>query len=143
LICQGNATSGMIVPDVTGKREPDAKAALSAAGFNVDVRRIVTSSASAGMVVAQTPQEKDTRSEAGATVGLLVSAGADPALRLPSVLGASLVTAQDKLRSLGFNVLTVPLPKGQQPGIVTQQFPAGGLTYQLGLPVLLYAPQEG
>ncbi|MCL2324852.1 MAG: PASTA domain-containing protein [Actinomycetia bacterium] len=143
LICQGNATSGMIVPDVTGKAEAEAKTALSNAGFNVDVRRIVTSSASAGTVVAQTPQAKDTRLDAGATVGLLVSAGSNPSVRLPSLLGSSLATAQGKLRSMGFDVVVVPLPKGQQPGPVTQQFPAGGLTYNLGLPVLLYAPQKG
>ena len=140
LISQGNSKSGMIVPDVTGKDEAAAKSALEAAGFNVDVRQIVTSSASAGVVVAQTPQAQGTHLAAGATVGLLVSAGSDPAVKMPSLLGVELATAQKQLRFLGLNYQVVPLPKGQQAGIVTQQFPAGGLDYQLGLPVLLYAP---
>jgi len=140
LISQGNSTSGMIVPDVTGQDEATATQALKNAGFNVDVRRIVTSSASAGKVVAQTPQAKDTRLEAGATVGVLVSAGTDTAVKVPSLLGAQLTVAQNKLRSLGLNPWTVPLTGGQHAGIVTQQFPAGGLDYQMGLPVLLYAP---
>ena len=142
LISQGNSGKGMIVPDVTNQDEAAAKTALQNAGFNVDVRKIATSSASAGQVVAQTPQASDTHLEAGATVGLLVSVGSDPAVKMPSLLGISLTTAQSKLRSLGLASVVVPLPKGQQAGIVTQQFPAGGLDYQLGLPVLLYAPPK-
>jgi len=140
LMSQGNSTSGMIVPDVTGQDEATATRTLKNAGFNVDVRLIMTSSASEGKVVAQTPQASDTHLDAGATVGVMVSAGANPSVTVPSLLGADLATAQDKLRSLGLNPWTVPLPKGQQAGIVTQQFPAGGLDYELGLPVLLYAP---
>jgi len=140
LMSQGNSTKGMIVPDTTGKTEAAAKTALQNAGFNVDVRKIATSSAPAGQVVSQTPQASDTRLGAGATVGLLVSVGSDPTVKMPSLLGASLSASQNQLRSRGLEVVVVPLPPGQQNGIVTQQFPAGGLSYQLGLPVLLYAP---
>ena len=142
LISQGNSKSGMIVPDVCGLDEATAKKKLQDAGFNVDERQIATSSADAGNVVAQTPQATDTHLEAGATVGLLVSVGSDPAVKVPSMLGASLSAAQARIRALGLDVVAVPLLKGQQPGIITQQFPAGGLAYQLGLPVLLYAPPQ-
>ncbi|MCL2881975.1 MAG: PASTA domain-containing protein [Coriobacteriia bacterium] len=140
LISQGNSASGMIVPDVAGKDEAAAVKALRDAGFNVDVRHIVTSSAAAGKVVAQTPQSNDTHLDAGATVGILVSAGTNPLVKVPSLLGTQLATAQDKLRSIGLTPWVVPLPAGQHAGVVTQQFPAGAQDYQLGLPVLLYAP---
>jgi len=142
LISQGNSSNGLLVPDVTGQDEAAAKKALQDAGFNVDVRRIATSSGAAGKVVSQTPQAKDTRLSAGDTVGLLVSIGSDSAVKVPDLLNVRLTDAQDRLRGLGLNPVIVTQPKGQNTGKVIQQFPAAGTAYQLGLPVLLYAPQN-
>jgi beta-lactam-binding protein with PASTA domain len=74
-----------------------------------------------------------------------VSAGEQAEVEVPSVLAMDRESALEAIRDAGLNPIVVlaselALEEGDNggAGIVTQQFPAAGSQYHLGLPVLVY-----
>lgn len=132
------------VPDVVGMTQKDAEKKLVNAGFSIDSRLTVDPSMPKGSVSAQTPGSKDTLLRPGETVSLLISQGPSSSVVVPNVLNATVNQAQDELEALGFEVIVVSNSTIQNSNnAVSQQFPAGQSAYNLGLPVLLYAPAQG
>ena len=132
------------VPDVVGLTQEAANKKLVEAGFSVDSQMTVDPAMPKGSVSAQTPGSKDTLLKPGETVSLLISAGATTKVTVPNVLNSTLKQAQDELEARGFEVVVVTNSTTKNMNYtVAQQFPAGQSAYNLGLPVLLYAPAQG
>lgn len=132
------------VPDVVGMTAADAQKTLIEAGFSIDSQLTVDPGMPQGSVSAQTPAAKDTLLKPGETVSLLISAGKTSRVTVPSVLGSTVKQAKQELEALGFEVFIVGDTDEKHTNYaVTQQFPAGQTAYNLGLPVLLYAPASG
>jgi penicillin-binding protein 1A len=131
------------VPDVLGFPEADAVAIMEEAGFEVNVVK-VSSDQSPGRVVGQSPGAGDTAS-AGSTVTLEISGGGgDGSGTVPSVLGLSRETAEDRLREAGYEVATVIQAEGDKKqakkrrGQVWKQSPASGTNADSGSTVTIW-----
>jgi serine/threonine-protein kinase len=85
-----------LVPDVVGRSQASAEAAISTAGFAVNTSTAV-SNQPAGTVISQTPTAGASE-PAGATVSIVVSRGPSPC---PSVIGDSLPMAVAALQAAG------------------------------------------
>ena len=132
------------VPDVVGLTQAEATKQLVNAGFSVDSHKVVDPTMPKGGVSAQTPSSKDTLLKPGETVSLLVSQGPTSLVTVPNLLNSTVKQAKDELEALGFEVVVVTNSTTQNGNFtVAQQFPAGQSSYNLGLPVLLYAPAQG
>jgi serine/threonine-protein kinase len=131
-----------IVPDTVGMREENAKLIIQEAGFKVNMYPYVDNEAPQGTVVAQMPLARDTLVRKGDTIDLLVSCGNEVRALVPDVLDEKLGSAREALRKQGFTPVVVSLPGSAKEGTVSQQFPARGSDYYLGLPVLLYAGER-
>jgi len=132
------------VPDVVGLTQAEATKQLVNAGFSVDSHKVVDPAMPKGGVSAQTPSSKDTLLKPGETVSLLVSQGPTSLVTVPNLLNSTVKQAKDELEALGFEVVVVTNSTTQNGNFtVAQQFPAGQSSYNLGLPVLLYAPAQG
>ena len=132
------------VPDVVGLPLKEAQKKLVNANLSVDTRRTVDASLPKDSVAAQTPASKDSLVKPGETINLLVSQGPSSQVVVPNVLNATLKQAQYELEAAGLEVIIVSNSATQNTNnVVTQQFPAGQSAYNLGLPVLLYAPAQG
>jgi len=83
------------------------------------------SSAPQGTAISQAPRAR-TRTTAGATVSVVLSAGPPP-VKLPRLVGQSSAAAQSALQRLGLRagITRVPAP-GTAAGIVTRQTPSAG-----------------
>jgi len=143
LISTGTSTTDLQVPDVTGETDVAASTIIEASGFVPEAYAMVDTEAPLGSVISQMPPRQDMLLRSGERLGFLVSRGESAAVEVPSILGLDQASALEQLRSLGLNPVTVlnpELAQGEQTAgaIITQQFPAGGSQYHLGLPVLLY-----
>jgi beta-lactam-binding protein with PASTA domain len=112
------------VPDVTGKGEDDARAALEQAGFRVAVGQQATSKEDPGTVLAQDPAGGT--AARGSTVTITV-ATEPKQITVPDVVGHSQNNATKTLSGGGFEVgveeVVVDTP--DQDGIVQDQSPTG------------------
>ena len=145
LVSLGNSTTDLPVPDISGKYEIEAEQIISAAGFEAQRFDFVDSTIPTGAVVSQMPLSIGTLLRAGAPLGYLLSTGGEINAVVPDVLGSSLSTAIDDVRAAGFTPRVVPRPlhvasdaEEADSKVITQQFPRGGTSYHIGLPVLLY-----
>ena len=143
LISTGTSTTDLQVPDITGETDVAASTIMEEAGFVPEAYAMVDTEAPLGSVISQMPPRQDMLLRSGERLGFLVSRGESTAVEVPSILGLDQTSALEQLRSLGLNPVTVlnpELTQGEQTAgaIITQQFPAGGSQYHLGLPVLLY-----
>jgi serine/threonine-protein kinase len=90
------------VPDVTGRLDADATAALGDAGFEVTVRKAWDDTTPRDHVVSQNP-EGGTKLEEGSAVTLIVSKGPPP-VEIPNVTGQAAADAKQALEAAGFTV---------------------------------------
>ncbi len=128
------------VPDVTGRDEAEAVAALEDAGLTAGSRR-VPSGEPAGTVVAQNPRAGE-RAAKGSKVQINVSAGAagtttstttsSGRVTVPDVVGLKRRAAVGRLRGAGLEADTKPIPSDEPEGTVVAQFPAAGTQARRG-----------
>lgn len=126
------------VPDVVGETESDARADLTAAGFEAEVTRAFSEKES-GLVVAQDPKGGETLRE-GSSVALTVSRGRRP-VTVPDVVGTTSSQATATLRNAGLQVNVVGVPSDEPSGTVIAQNPAAGRQARSGDAVRLNVAQ--
>jgi eukaryotic-like serine/threonine-protein kinase len=141
---------GVTVPDVTGKTQAEAAAALESAGFVVgDVTQVSDQGADTGVVLAQLP-EGGSEAEKGSAVSLTVSSGPSTSA-IPDVTGMSKGAAEAALTSAGFVPQSTyqydaKVPEGQVmgqlPAAGTEAYPGSdvGLLVSKGLPDKVKVP---
>ena len=117
---------GVTVPDVTGKTEAEATAALEDAGLAVgEVTRASDAELAAGTVLAQEPAA-GTEVDEGSRVALTLSSGPGTA-EVPDVVGMSGAEAEAALTEAGFAPTSALQYDLKAPvGEVVDQLPAGG-----------------
>jgi beta-lactam-binding protein with PASTA domain/predicted Ser/Thr protein kinase len=127
------------VPDVTGKTEADARAALEAVHLKVGkVTKQSSETVRAGLVISQSPNGGSL--PAGQSVDLVVSSG-KPLTTVPSVVGLSQADAEDALRRANLNPQVVQDPTClDASGNVCRQDPAAGQQVVEGSTVTIYVP---
>ncbi len=124
------------VPDVTGKSESDARAALKNAGFEVSVSQESSSKVEKGYVIRQSPSSSES-ADKGATVSITVSSGSKTT-SVPNVVGKSEGSAQTTLSNAGFNVSTEYTSSSSvSKGNVISQTPESGTSLEPGKTVHL------
>ena len=124
------------VPDVTGKSESDARAALKNAGFEVSVSQESSSKVEKGYVIRQSPSSSES-ADKGATVSITVSSGSKTT-SVPNVVGKSEGSAQTTLSNAGFNVSTEYTSSSSvSKGNVISQTPEEGTALEPGKTVHL------
>ena len=124
------------VPDVTGKSESDARAALKNAGFEVSVSQESSSKVEKGYVIRQSPSSSES-ADKGATISITVSSGSKT-VSVPNVVGKSEGSAQTTLSNAGFNVSTEYTSSSSvSKGNVISQTPEEGTSLEPGKTVHL------
>jgi serine/threonine-protein kinase len=118
------AAAGAVVPDVAGRPEAGAHAALERAGFWVQTASAASARVPRGRAVGTSPGPA-TALRVGAQVTLLISSG-PPRVSVPSVQGMSQSAAEDRLLAGGFRVVVVRRASMDPPGAVIGQSPAPG-----------------
>jgi serine/threonine-protein kinase len=119
-----HAPAGPVVPDVAGRPESGARAALERAGFWVQTASAASARVPRGRAVGTSPGPA-TALRVGARVTLLLSSG-PPHVSVPSVQGMSQSAAEDRLLATGFRVVIVRRASPDPPGAVIGQFPSPG-----------------
>ena len=149
MVSRGNSTTDHPVPELADMRRAEAEIALEQAGFVPEIFSIIDVGVESGTVISQMPPAQDALLRMGDPVALLVSAGADPAVEVPNILGLDEATARDTLQNLGLQASIIFDPALAElaesaadaaalGSIVAQQFPSGGSSYHRGLPVLIF-----
>ena len=124
------------VPNVVGKSQSDAMAALKNAGFEVSVSEEASSDVKQGNVIRQSPTS-DESLEKGSTVSITVSSGKKSS-EVPNVVGKSEGSAQTTLDNAGFRVSTeYQSSDSVKQGNVISQTPDGGSSLEPGKTVHL------
>jgi serine/threonine-protein kinase len=120
------------LPDLRGKSEADARAALQALGVNVgEVRTQFDRNVDEGDVIGTDPAN-GTTVDAGTTVTLIVS----NAVRVPSVVGQSVSTARADLEGAGLDVQVRQVARTDS-SLVISQNPGGGSRVEPGTTITL------
>jgi serine/threonine-protein kinase len=126
-----------LVPDVHGAKQADAEQALTAAGFTWLEVTASSETVPRGRVIDQNP-ENATRVVKGSAVTLTISTGPPP-VQIPDLSSQPAATAQDALKSLGFQVKTKEDFSDTVPaGDVIKTDPLGGTQAPKGSTVTLY-----
>jgi len=144
-ITVGRSPRQVLVPNVVGEQEDEARTIITEAGLEVGDVRLVADPAEPGTVISQNPLP-DTEVARGSPVSLVVSTGPEFGT-VPNVVCDSLGKAESDLRRAGFEVeivdderrFNLDCPKDGQVGA---QDPAGGSSAQLGSTVFLYESTE-
>ena len=135
-----NVSSGAVqvtVPDVVGKSQADADAALKAAGFKTNDTQAYSTTVAQGQVIATNPAG-NTKAPQGSLVTVSVSNGKQP-IQIPSVTGQTPAQAGQRLGSLGLNVQSAQeASTSVQSGLVTRTDPPAGSTVPIGSTVTVY-----
>ena len=115
-----------LVPDVVGKTEQDARAALEGAGFRVTVVPKEDESADPGTVLAQDPA-KGATAPRSSSVTITVAREASQ-VAVPDVVGATQNTATETLSGDGLKVVVeeAPADSPDGDGVVQAQSPESG-----------------
>jgi serine/threonine-protein kinase len=130
------------VPNVVGKSQADAEAALRAAGFVPNAVLNVNSTVPKGVVAGQSPTG-GSKTAPGAVVGILVSLGPDTSVTVPNVVGKTAEEADAAIKAVGLVPQAAVQPDAEVPkGQVISQGPAAGAKAQAGSTVL-YAVSSG
>ena len=138
LVSRGKtAAAEVAVPNVAGKTQADAVAALTASGLVARVARAPSSAAATGAVAAQLPAA-NSRALKGAEVVIAVSTGAGAGgVRVPRLAGATSAATQASLESVGLTFKSVSSVSASVPaGQVIGQLPVPGALLPPGSPVL-------
>ncbi|TML86288.1 MAG: Stk1 family PASTA domain-containing Ser/Thr kinase [Actinobacteria bacterium] len=123
------------VPEIVGKTETDAVAALTAANLRYKALQVPSNSA-AGQVLAQDPKPGVQVTE-GTLVHFTVSKGPTP-VSVPSVVGVNVATANSTLQGAGFKVGSQTIDSNQPKDTVVRQDPAGGSSAAKGTTVTIF-----
>jgi serine/threonine-protein kinase len=125
------------VPDVTSEDVGQAKATLQSRGFNVVTSVQVSSSATAGTVLSQTPSGGSSVAT-GSTITLVV-AQAPPTVAVPNVVGKTTGSANATLGAAGFPAVQQQqtVTDQTQNGVVLSQNPAGSSQVKKGTTVTI------
>jgi eukaryotic-like serine/threonine-protein kinase len=131
------------VPDLVGRSEADAGAALARVGLRPNVVRVPSSDAP-GTVVAQLPPAGGQQYR-GATVQINVSKGRPTPTgptqgTVPDVVGQDETAARETLSAAGYAVRTVEQPTRDpaQDGVVLRQSPRAGQSAPRGSQVVIF-----
>jgi serine/threonine-protein kinase len=119
----------ILIPNVSGESESNAKAALQHAGFTyITTSKQTTTAAPPGDVIAMTPTP-GTKATASTTIGLVI-ARAPTTAAVPNVVGDTAAAARSALRAAGFQVAetTQSVRKMDRSGIVISQSPRANKT---------------
>jgi tRNA A-37 threonylcarbamoyl transferase component Bud32 len=127
----------VLVPDVKGLAEEQARQRLTTAGFEVDVRHQESSAADAGRVLEQSPAAGE-RAEKGSRVVITVGNGPST-VEVPEVIGLSLSEAEATLDEADLTVgQRREIPSDTAPeGVVIEQGLSAGTKVKPGTPVNL------
>ena len=131
----------VIVPDVTTDTQGQAKAALTSAGFSVNVTPQTSSTATAGTVINQSPTG-GTQQPQGSTITIVV-AKAPTTATVPNVHGQPAASATTTLQQAGFKVVQQPktVTDPSQNGVVLIEDPHHGTTAKKGSTVTITVGQ--
>lgn len=108
------------VPDVVGKTQSEADAALKAEGFGVSVSEEFSTTVASGRVISQSPGG-GVSVEVGTSVAIVVSKG-EEIIKVPDVIGKLEAEAIQTLEDAGFSVL-VNYQVSPDDGLVLTQDP--------------------
>ena len=111
------------VPDLRGKQETDAVAALTQLHLRPDIHNVPSDKA-AGEVLAQDPPA-GTKLQVGKRVRINVSKGPQP-IAVPSVINLPIEQASSTLQAAGFQVTTRFVDNNQPANTVIDQSPSAG-----------------
>jgi serine/threonine-protein kinase len=123
------------VPDIVGKTEADAVAALKDAHLEYKPLQVPSDTPS-GQVLAQDPKP-GVNVDQGTIVHFTVSKGPTP-VNVPSVVGLNVQSANSTLQGSGFKVGSVPIDSNQPKDTVVKQDPPGGGTAAKGTTVTIW-----
>jgi beta-lactam-binding protein with PASTA domain len=125
------------VPELVGKSESAASAALAEVGLRIgSVGYAYSTSVQAGSITAQSPQPK-TQVVVGSAVDVTVSKGEQQG-QVPNVVGLAQSDAQSTLEGAGFKVTTTKATSTAVPaGDVISQSPAAGTVVTAGSTVTI------
>ena len=136
VISAGQSFETRYYPDVVGMYEVDATALLKNLGLTVFVSTVASNSP-AGEVIKQSPSPNGFTAST-VSVNLTVSGGAGyvaPPVRLPSLQGLPLASAQSGITSMGLTVGKITYRRSDLPeGTVLAQSPAAGEYMTPGAP---------
>jgi serine/threonine-protein kinase len=124
------------VPNVVGKSQAEAETALRSAGFVPSAVFNANPTVAKGLVAGQSPAA-GSKSAPGATVGILVSLGADTSVTVPNVVGKTAEEAATAITAAGLVPQVAEQPDAEVPaGTVISQGPTGGVKAEAGSTVL-------
>lgn len=124
------------VPDVTGKTESDAQAALKDAGLVAQTTTASSKDVAEGTVISQAPAAGQQVPE-GTSIGITVSSGPANAT-VPDVTGETESDAQATLKDAGLKSQVVSNYSDATKGEVYQQVPAAGTVVAPGTVVTIH-----
>jgi beta-lactam-binding protein with PASTA domain/predicted Ser/Thr protein kinase len=129
------------VPDVVGDGRRAARKTLTDAGFEVQERRVASTTVKLNRVISTTPPA-GSQAARGSTITLEVSAGPEQA-QVPRVVGQSEDDARAALERAGFRVAVDKREDAEaEPGTVLAQNPAPGATVASGSTITLTVAEE-
>ena len=122
----------VVVPDVVGQTEQDARSALDEVGLTASFEQEESAEIEEGVVIETDPPAQDEVAE-GSTVTVTVSAGPE-AVEVPDIVGTSREEAEEMLTDAGLTPVHVESEDRKQTerGIVTRSSPSAGSTAQAG-----------
>lgn len=131
-------STGIVVPNVRGESEAQAKSDLHNSGFGQITTTLQTSSQASGTVLSQSPTAGTHVLPSNTTVSLVV-ARAVPMVTVPSVTGEKAGQASKQLHSAGFSVVeqTRTVANKHRNGVVVRQAPAAGASVRRGTTVII------
>ena len=136
VVSLGPGTQSITIPNVVGKSQADAEAAIKAAGLVPSVVSNVDATVPKGIVAGQSPAAGG-KTAAGSVVGILVSLGPDTTVSVPNVVGKSQADAEAAIEAAGLLPQAAEQPDAEVPkGTVISQGPQGGAKAEAGSVVL-------
>ena len=136
VVSLGQGAQSVSVPNVVGKSQSDAEAALKAAGLVPSAVLNVSPTVPKGIVAGQSPTA-GSKTANGAVVGILVSLGPDTSVTVPNVVGKTKEQADAAITAAGLVPQGATQPDAEVPaGTVISQGPAGGAKAEAGSTVL-------
>jgi eukaryotic-like serine/threonine-protein kinase len=130
-----NGPEQVVVPDVRGKTEQEARDLLSQYSFGISVRRAPSDTVPLGQVINSTPGP-GARADKGSVVAVVISQG--PAeFPMPDVRGDSFAKAKAELEARGLKVTRSQVP-GSSGDTVVSHTPKPGQKVRRGDSVILY-----
>ncbi len=135
VVSKGKAPTKVKVPDITGKKQSDADAAISKAGLKSSAQKAYSDSVAKDVIVLQNPAAGASVSP-GSVVSYVVSLGkATTSVSVPNVVGKKEADAVSAIQSAGLSVEINRQadPKVAKGVVISQMPPAGSKTAKGGI----------